>query len=89
MNYDTIKRLIDNNDYDKAIEELDLLIETNPNDDEAHYLKGRIYQRKLQWDNAIASYSKAIELNADSKAVVALEMLYDILSSMNNKIIET
>ncbi|MDR1056892.1 MAG: tetratricopeptide repeat protein [Prevotellaceae bacterium] len=89
MNYDKIKRFIDENNYDKAMDEIDLLISQNADDDEAYYLKGKVYQRQQKLDNAIIAYNKAIELNKDSKAVTVLEMLYGILGSLNNEIIET
>ena len=89
MNHTTIQSLISNNEYDKAIEQIDLLLHESPCDDEAYYLKAKIYQRQSKWSNAIETYKKAIELNKDSKAVTALEMLYDILNSMNNEVIET
>lgn len=87
MNYETIINYINKNEYDKAFEQLELWIAQNPNNDEAFYLKGKLHQKLGQWDNAITAYQSAIDVNANSKAVVALEMLYDILNSMNNKII--
>ena len=89
MNYEIIKNLIDNNRYNEALAKLDILIAQNPNDDEAYYIKGKVYQRLSQWGNAIKTYNKAIELNPESKAVTALDMLYDILKSINNNIIST
>jgi len=89
MDYDVVKQLIDNNKYDEAIQELNLLIETNSSDDELFYLKGKIHQCQSQWKNAINAFQKAIDLNGDSKAVASMEMLDNIIKSLNNKIVET
>lgn len=89
MNYNEINRFIDNNEYDKALDALNAVIKSHKNEEEAFYLKGKIHQRLLQWDKAIDAYTKAIEINKNSRAVVALEMLYDILGSLNNEIIHT
>ena len=59
---DDFDRMIDNEN--KAKESLNRFIGNNPNDGDAHYLLGTIYENILDEDNAIKSYDKAIELSS-------------------------
>jgi len=47
---------------------------------EEWYLKGNEYRRQSLWHEAINCYIKAIELDPESPAVEAKQMLDDILS---------
>ncbi len=48
-----------------------------------YYLKGNEYRRQGNWQQAINCYLEAIELDPESPAVQAKEMLDDILNYYN------
>ena len=47
---------------------------------EDYYQQGNAYRKQSLWHEAINSYKKAIELDPDSPAVAAREMLDDIMN---------
>ena len=47
---------------------------------EDYYQQGNAYRKQGLWHEAINSYTKAIELDPDSPAVAAREMLDDIMN---------
>lgn len=47
---------------------------------EEYYIQGNKYRKEGNWQLAIESYSEAIELDPDSPAVHAKEMLDNIMS---------
>lgn len=76
----TIKELINQGDVDKALETLDeLLRTTSTRKDEAYYLRGNVYRKQGNWQQALNNYQSAIELNPASPAVQARQMVMDIL----------
>ncbi|MDR1724795.1 MAG: hypothetical protein LBR28_00170 [Bacteroidales bacterium] len=81
--YTEIRDLIDKFKYDKAIILLDSLIKSGKATDITYYIKGNIYRRQNDWKNAIDNYSIAIELNSESPAVTAKEMVINILNFYN------
>jgi lipoprotein NlpI len=50
-------------DYDKAIQDYDSAIDSNPNLFEAYYNRGRIYEKKGEHDRAIRDFDQAIQIN--------------------------
>src|SRR6266511_896136 len=56
------------NDPDLSIKACSKLIETNPQDDVAHFNRGVGYDDKKEYDRAIADYSAAIEINQSMAA---------------------
>ena len=50
---------------------------------EEYYQRGNEYRRQGNWQEAINCYLEAIELDPDSPAVHAKEMLDDILNYYN------
>ena len=78
-----IKGLIDNEEIKSAIDALDRLIESNPDCDEAYYLRGNAYRKQGNWQMAINNYLSAIELNPQSPALEAKKMIMDILNFYN------
>lgn len=80
----TIKELINRGKADEAIETLNRFIESNPSPgDEAYYLLGNAYRKKGNWQMALNNYLSAIEINPESPAVHAREILMDILNFYN------
>ena len=49
-------------------------------EDQKWYQKGNDARRQSQWHEAINCYTRAIELDPDSPAVVAKKMLEDIMN---------
>ena len=44
---------------------------------------GQEYRQKEEWGNAINAYQKALELQPDGPAKVALEFIYEVLAYRN------
>ncbi len=78
-----IQTNIDQNKIDVAIEQLGELIKENPGDDKLYYLMGNAYRKQENWQMAINSYLEAVEINPDSPAAEAKDMLLDILEFYN------
>ncbi len=78
-----IKELINQGNTKEAINMLDKLIEENPSCDEAYYLRGNAYRKQGNWQVALNNYLSAIEINPDSPALQAKDMLIDILNFYN------
>jgi len=49
--------------YDKAMEDLNKVIELNPNLAEAYYTRGLIHEYKLEYDLGILDYNKALQVD--------------------------
>lgn len=49
----------------KQIENFSLLIQVNPNDDNAYYQRGSLHQRLGNFDAAVADFTEAIQANAE------------------------
>lgn len=74
-----IQQLIDTQQYVLAIAELDEHISQNPLDDNAFYLRGNVYRKMNRFGDALNDYHKAVELNAQSPAAIAIEIINDIM----------
>ena len=71
----------------EAIVLLDAYIERHPEDDEAYTLRGLRHWALGHRSLAINDYLKAIELNPDSKAKMALQAANDILDYYNKDLL--
>lgn len=79
-----IKMLISQGNINQAIKELDTIITLNPDTcDEAYYLRGNAFRKKGDWQQALNNYLHAIEINPESPALQAKEILMDILNFYN------
>lgn len=79
-----IKMLISQGNIDQAIKELDTIIALYPQScDEAYYLRGNAFRKKGDWQQALNNYLHAIEMNPESPALQAKEILMDILNFYN------
>ena len=77
----TIKELISQGNVEQAILLLDELLQTDfPQKDEAYYLRGNAYRKQSNWQQALNNYRYAIDLNPDSPARQAYNMVMDILN---------
>lgn len=80
---ETIKQLIYEGKTVEAITLLDQYIETNADADAAWYLRGNAYRKQGDTRQALNNYLRAMELNPDSPAHQAYNMLIDILNFYN------
>ena len=80
-----IKELINQDKADEAILALDQIIKSEnlKAKDEAYYLRGNAYRKKGDWKKALDNYLEAIEINPNSPALHAKDMLMDILNFYN------
>lgn len=81
---DTIKMLISQGNVEQAIYQLDQMLQNDfPEKDQAFYLKGNAYRKQGNWQQALNNYQYAIDLNPDSPALHAHQMVMDILNFYN------
>ena len=74
-------------DYDVAIDSFLRAIGINPDDAEAHYGLGIIYDRLNRYDDSIASFKEAIRVNPDyTEAHYKLGSIYSILKRYDDAI---
>ncbi len=78
-----INELITENNLNLALTELNEFITANPNADDAYFMRGRIYWRLGDKQNAITDYNRAVELNPASPASRALENARDVMDFFN------
>lgn len=53
--------------------------EETPKDDEVHYMLGNVYRKRNNWQAALQSYAEALEINPESPARQAREMIVEIM----------
>ncbi|WP_080903158.1 M48 family metallopeptidase [Parabacteroides sp. Marseille-P3160] len=75
-----IKQLIYDGRTGEAIKRLDSLIAVDPKADEAYYLRGNAYRKEGDFPRALNNYLIAMDLNPDSPAQHAHDMLLQILN---------
>lgn len=74
-----IRKLLRENRIEEAIGKLDAMLEQEPTSDEAFYLRGNAYRKLGDFQQALNNYLSALELNPDSPAREAHDMLMEIL----------
>ena len=67
----------------KALAYIDEWLSTHSKDDKAYYLKGLVSWKQGNWKLTIENYLKAIEINPESPAKQAYEMVMDIINFSN------
>lgn len=78
-----INRLISENELEQALVLLDERLAGNAQDDAAYYLKGTLFWKQGNWKMAIENYLKATEINPESPARQAYEMVMEIINFSN------
>jgi tetratricopeptide (TPR) repeat protein len=56
------------------------IIKSDDKDDTAWYLKGNIFKKQEKWQDAINSYTQAIEINPKNPATTMRRICIDILN---------
>ncbi|MDR0420084.1 MAG: tetratricopeptide repeat protein [Prevotellaceae bacterium] len=74
-------------DYQNSLMFLNEHIAKNPTDDNAYYLRGNIYRKMNMFGDALNDYHKALELNPQSQAAIAIEILNEILAFRNTDLL--
>jgi len=80
---ETVRQLIYDGKIDEAIRLLDDIIDNDSTLDEAYYLRGNAYRKLGNWQQALNNYLVAMELNPDSPAHQAYQMVIEILDFYN------
>lgn len=78
-----IKQLIYDGNTEEAIRLLDQFIAEQEEHDEAWYLRGNAYRKRGDMRQALNNYLRAMELNPESPARQAHDMLIQILDYYN------
>ena len=78
--YQTIRTLLDKEEYDKALATVDAFIEEAKDDDMLWYLRGNVFKKQERWKEAIDSYTEAIDINPKNPATTMRRICIDILN---------
>lgn len=78
-----IQRLIDENRHEEAFEKLNEFIDRESDNDEAYFMRGKIYWRLQKYPQAVTDFEHAVALNPQSGAVHALELARDVFDFYN------
>ncbi len=79
-----VRTLISNNQAQTAIDELNNIINLATDCDEAYFLLGNAYNKLGNHKEAISAYCKAIEINPNSPAKIALTQIREIMDFFNH-----
>ena len=79
----TIEKLINENRLEEAVAKLSEIIADQPDHDEAYFMRGRVYQRMQNRPAAVSDYERAVAINPDSGARMALELARDVFNFFN------
>lgn len=85
--YDEIRRLIEEDQYDKALARLDHAIEVCPSDSVMWYERGRLYWRLGNKADAISDFEEALYLDRESPARHALQLARDVMDFYNTDLL--
>ena len=81
---DAVRELIRKGDVEQAIQRAkDFLRSSATKHDEAYYLIGNAYRKQGNWQQALNNYRYAAEINPQSPARQARQMVMDILNFYN------
>lgn len=84
FNITNIKAMAESGRTEEAMAALDdYLSGVGKDNDDAWFLRGRICWQRGDSKAAIADYKRALELNPDSPAGIALDQLYNIMDFFN------
>lgn len=78
-----IEKLIASGHLDDAREEIERLLDIEPDNSHAWFLLGGIYRRHELWGDAINAYNKAKLIDPEGPAAAAVESIYDIIRFVN------
>ena len=83
---EALKELIDKGDVETAIKELERILPDLPEEcpkDILYYMLGNAYRKKGDWKKALDNYQYAIDINPQTVAVNARQMILSILNFYN------
>ncbi|CAD8164820.1 unnamed protein product [Paramecium octaurelia] len=68
---------LDNKEFEKAKQDMNLLLEICPNDSEVYYFKGILMQKQKRLQDALLAFEQSIKVNSEKKPVT--KALYEIV----------
>ncbi len=83
ISIEDINRLIEENKLEQALVHLEERLACDLRDDAAYYLKGSLFWKQGDWKKAIENFLKAVEINPESPARQAYEMVMEIINFSN------
>ncbi len=83
ISIEDINRLIEENKLEQALVHLEERLACDLHDDAAYYLKGSLFWKQGDWKKAIENFLKAVEINPESPARQAYEMVMEIINFSN------
>ncbi len=78
-----IEKIVASGQLDQALEELQGIVEADPQNAQAWMLIGGIYRRYQMWGEAINAYNKAKFIDPEGPAAAAVESIYEIIRFVN------
>lgn len=78
-----IKEMLAQGRTSEVVELLEKYVAINVQDDEAYFLLGNAYRKMENWQMAMNSYRQAMEINPESPARLAYDMVVQILDFYN------
>ncbi|MFV8345949.1 tetratricopeptide repeat protein [Flavobacterium sp. ZB4P13] len=83
--YKSAVSLFQTGDLDNAIININKSISIEPNNSNAHYTKGVIYQKQLNYKVALSCYKKSIQINPqNTEAMLKCAIVYGKMNDMVN-----
>lgn len=78
-----IQQLIDDNRFDEAARQIEIFLCDNGRDDEAFFLRGKLFWRLQNYSAAVTDFETAVSINPQSGARHALELARDVFDFYN------
>lgn len=83
--YNSAIKLYEAGDLDGALGNIDKSLNTEPNNSNAHYVKGAIFHKKLNYKEALFNYKKAIQINSkNTDAMLKCGIIYGKMNDIVN-----
>lgn len=82
-----IQQLIDANRFEDALSELNSHIASEPDDDVALFMRGKLHWRMQNFALAVTDFETAVSINPQSGAAPALELARDVFDFYNTDLL--
>ena len=78
-----IQQLIDENQLEDAMIRLNGIIDSEAVDDEAYFMRGKLYWRLQKYSAAVTDFEHAVAINPESGASYALDLAREVFDFYN------
>lgn len=78
-----IQQLIDDNRLDEAMKKLNCVLADDDTNDEAFFMRGKLFWRLQKYSDAVTDFEHAVAINPKSGAVYALDLARDVFNFYN------